>query len=98
MPAPAPFPVRSKQIITTVIDTPLGPLTAGASNEGVCLLEFAGPRSDMQTIKLALLLTTELTPGRHRFLDQLRSELADYFVGGLSRFTVPITIRGTPFQ
>lgn len=82
--------IRSS-IATAVIETPLGPLTAGATNEGVCRLEFAGLRHEADR-------DGDVSAGRHPFLEWLRSELADYFAGSLSRFTVPLVVRGTPFQ
>ena len=78
-------------ITTTVIKTPLGPLTAGATDEGICRLEFAGPLNEADW-------NADVSPGRHPFLDRLKAELADYFAGSLSRFTVTLVIRGTPFQ
>jgi O-6-methylguanine DNA methyltransferase len=39
-----------------------------------------------------------VAPGRHPHLGRLRAELADFFAGALSKFTVPIVVRGTPFQ
>lgn len=93
----APATIR-QCITTTTIDCPVGPLTAGAIDDGICLLEFAGPRSESQTDALARMLFAEVTPGEHPILDRLRSELADYFDGMLQEFTVPLVIRGTPFQ
>ena len=85
--------VRSTRstIMTMVIETPLGPLTAGATDEGVFRLEFAGPFNEADW-------NADVSMGRHPFLDRLKAELADYFAGSLSRFTVPLLIRGTPFQ
>jgi O-6-methylguanine DNA methyltransferase len=85
-------------ITTTTIDSPAGPLTAGATDHGICLLEFAGPRSKSQTDALGRMLDSEVAIGEHPLLDQLRSELADYFAGRLQQFTVPLVILGTPFQ
>jgi O-6-methylguanine DNA methyltransferase len=85
-------------ITASTIDSPVGPLAAGASDEGICQLEFAGPRSEAQSDGLARLFRAEIVSGEHPFLDQLRAELADYFAGRLREFTVPIVCRGTPFQ
>jgi O-6-methylguanine DNA methyltransferase len=73
--------------VTAVIDGPLGPLVAGATDAGICRLEFADVRPN-----------DSFAPDRHALLDRLRDELADYFAGALSRFTVPVVLRGTPFQ
>ena len=37
-------------------------------------------------------------PGQHEWLRRLSDELAAYFDGRLTEFTVPISPRGTPFQ
>jgi O-6-methylguanine DNA methyltransferase len=79
--------VASSSLTTTTIDSPLGPLTAGAGDTGIYQLEFSRSPTSKNGHTI-----------RHPFLDQLRSELTDYFAGALSRFTVPIIVRGTPFQ
>jgi len=87
------------QVVTRTIESPLGGLIAGASPEGICLLEF--PELDrlepqMQTIRRRLGCAIE--PGDSPHLDHLEQELARYFAGGLAAFTVPLVMRGTPFQ
>jgi len=83
----------------TMIETPIGPMVAGANNEGVCLLEFADRRgleasyNDMRKRFAAAVL-----PGENKILTQLREELGRYFAGELRRFTVPVFVRGTEFQ
>ena len=37
-------------------------------------------------------------PGEHRYLDQTRDELDEYFAGNREEFTIPLVIDGTPFQ
>jgi O-6-methylguanine DNA methyltransferase len=71
---------------------------AGATDDGICMLEFAGVRSEGQAEALARLFRAEVVSGEHRFLDQLQDELADYFAGRRREFTVPLAIRGTTFQ
>jgi AraC family transcriptional regulator of adaptative response/methylated-DNA-[protein]-cysteine methyltransferase len=95
MPVTMEPPTRST-ITTMTLDTPLGPLVAGATDDGICLLEFAGPRYD--STQLARRFGADVVAGRHPLLDRLRNELADYFAGQLSEFTVPIVVRGTAFQ
>jgi AraC family transcriptional regulator of adaptative response/methylated-DNA-[protein]-cysteine methyltransferase len=81
------------------IDSPLGPLIAGADDRGVCLLEFSDRRMlEAQLATLARRLRRTLVPGEHHYLEQLRSELGEYFAGRLTRFTVPLNAPGTPFQ
>jgi AraC family transcriptional regulator of adaptative response/methylated-DNA-[protein]-cysteine methyltransferase len=87
------------RIVVGMIESPLGPLLAAASDEGVCFLEYTDRR--MLEHNLATLrrrFDCAIIPGEHRFLDQLRKELALYFQGRLRKFTPPILARGTPFQ
>jgi len=37
-------------------------------------------------------------PGTNRHIDKLKKELAQYFAGKLSKFTVPLIYPGSPFQ
>lgn len=81
------------------IDTPLGPMVAGATDGGVCLLEFTDRRMlehQLRTVRRRL--GAALLPGDHRFLSQLRQELAEYFDGARRRFSVPIVAPGTVFE
>jgi AraC family transcriptional regulator of adaptative response/methylated-DNA-[protein]-cysteine methyltransferase len=62
------------------IESPIGPLIAGADDRGVCLLEFSDRRmleAQLQTLRKRLGRT--LVPGTHPHLEQLRTELAEYF-------------------
>ena len=86
-------------ILTTAIETPLGPLIAGATDEGLCLLEFSDRRMlEAQITRLQSLLKQPLVPGEHRHLTHAREELQRYFEGTLDTFTVPLVFRGTAFE
>jgi AraC family transcriptional regulator, regulatory protein of adaptative response / methylated-DNA-[protein]-cysteine methyltransferase len=86
-------------ILTTVIDTPLGSMIAGATDAGLCLLEFTDRRMlEAQITRLRALLKQPLVPGEHAHLSHTREELRLYFEGTLQAFTVPLVFRGTPFE
>lgn len=86
-------------IVTTAIDTPLGPAIAGATDEGLCLLEFTDRRMlEAQLKRLQSMLKQPLVPGEHPHLARTREELARYFDGALTDFTVPLVFRGTAFE
>src|SRR6185436_11238523 len=86
-------------VITTAVDTPFGPMIAGATDEGVCLLEFTDRRMlEAQLQRLSRLIKQPMVPGEHRHLTALREELVSYFAGTLKDFTVPLIYRGTPFE
>jgi AraC family transcriptional regulator of adaptative response/methylated-DNA-[protein]-cysteine methyltransferase len=86
-------------VVMTTIDTPLGPMVAGATDAGLCLLEFTDRRMlEAQMRRLQSLLEQPLVPGDHPHLTRTRDELAAYFDRTLTTFTVPLVFRGTPFE
>jgi AraC family transcriptional regulator of adaptative response/methylated-DNA-[protein]-cysteine methyltransferase len=79
--------------------SPLGPLVAGATPDGVCLLEFTDRRMlETQLATVRRWFAGPLLPGRNEHLEKLRDELASYFAGTLHSFSVPVVYPGTPFQ
>ena len=95
-------PGRSRDlncVVTSWLESPLGPLVASATDEGVCLLEFTDRRMlETQFKTLRRLFSCTLVPGKDKHLAQLEEELAAYFAGKLKRFKVPLVYPGTPFQ
>jgi AraC family transcriptional regulator of adaptative response/methylated-DNA-[protein]-cysteine methyltransferase len=86
-------------VIMATIETPLGPMVAGATDAGLCLLEFTDRRMlEAQMRRLQSLLKQPLVPGDHPHLTRTREELARYFDRQLTEFTVPLVFRGTPFE
>lgn len=86
-------------ILTRSIDSPIGELILGATNLGLCILEFADRRSlttEMATLQKLLCCT--VVPGNNQYLDQIVDELKQYFNGELTKFSTPLERRGTPFQ
>jgi AraC family transcriptional regulator of adaptative response/methylated-DNA-[protein]-cysteine methyltransferase len=96
----APGRTRDAQaVLVTRLLTPLGPMIAGATDDGVCLLEFAERRMlETQLRRLSRQLGASFVPGGNRVLGQLERELAAYFEGDLREFTVPLLIAGSEFQ
>jgi len=81
------------------VESPLGPLVAGATAEGVCLLEFTNRRMlEAQLRTLGRQFGLALAPGDNEHLAALRHELVAYFAGTLRSFKVPVVTPGTPFQ
>ncbi len=87
-------------ILTNIrIETPVSPMVACASEQGVCLLEFADNRKiERELADLEKKLDAEVRPGTNPHLEQLQNELADYFDDRLKQFTVPLHTPGTDFQ
>ncbi|MGO8694890.1 MAG: bifunctional transcriptional activator/DNA repair enzyme AdaA [Rectinemataceae bacterium] len=81
------------------IDSPLGPLIAGATERGVCLLEFSDRRMlETQARILRSRLGLPVAPGTSPHIVQLETELAEYFAGKRKGFEVSIFEPGTTFQ
>jgi AraC family transcriptional regulator of adaptative response/methylated-DNA-[protein]-cysteine methyltransferase len=81
------------------IETPMCPMTAAATDRGVCLLEFGPPeRLLRERAELEALLGEPFRDADHPLLGQLESELTAYFAGTLTRFTVPLDTPGTDWQ
>lgn len=81
------------------IETPLGPMAAGATDSALCLLEFTDRRmleAQLETVSKRFELP--LLPGESRIFDDLRSELGEYFAGTRTRFDIPLDYPGTDFQ
>jgi AraC family transcriptional regulator of adaptative response/methylated-DNA-[protein]-cysteine methyltransferase len=86
-------------IIATWIESPLGALVAAATSEGVCLLEFTDRRMiDAQFATLRRRFERAIVPGSNHHLEQLKRELAEYFAGTRTTFSVKLVYPGTPFQ
>jgi AraC family transcriptional regulator, regulatory protein of adaptative response / methylated-DNA-[protein]-cysteine methyltransferase len=81
------------------IETPLGEMVAGATDEGVCLLEFSDRRMLPTEYKdLTRLLKTSFQDGENKHLKTLRKQLKEYFEGTRQNFSVPLVTPGTQFQ
>ena len=86
-------------LVARWLDTPLGAMLAVAHDEGLCLLEFVDRRGiEAQISTLRRRLGAVIVPGEHAHLDQVESELDEYFTGTRRRFTVPLLVPGTEFQ
>lgn len=89
----------SEAVVVTRLLTPLGPMLAGATAEGICLLEFADrPMLETQLRRLRRRFDTAIVPGESPHITQLDRELKRYFAGELFEFSVPLIYPGTEFQ
>jgi len=91
-------PTEKRQILSIKISTPLGLMIAGATADGICLLEFINRiRLEQEINTLKNLLHADILPGRNEHLDQLEIELKQYFEGKLKIFRVKLHIPGNEF-
>jgi len=97
--APGRARKQGERIVTAMIESPIGPLLAGASDAGICLLEYTDRRMlehNFETMRRRF--GCAIVPGEHALLTQLRRELTEYFASKRRTFTLPLASRGTPFQ
>jgi AraC family transcriptional regulator, regulatory protein of adaptative response / methylated-DNA-[protein]-cysteine methyltransferase len=96
----APSGARQGMAITlSWIESEVGPLVVGATDEGICLLEFSDRRMlETQLKTLRRRFRAALVPGRHRLVDELQRQLDQYFAGRRREFELPLVHPGTPFQ
>lgn len=81
------------------IVTPLGPMLLGATDAGVCLLEFTDRRMlETQLRRVAQRLGGAFVPGANDVSRQMEAELEAYFAGTLREFRTPLVPAGSPFQ
>jgi AraC family transcriptional regulator of adaptative response/methylated-DNA-[protein]-cysteine methyltransferase len=86
-------------IKTTRIETPPGEMIAGASEDGICLLEFSDRKKmPSEFTDLATLLGTAVKEGRNKHLRLLKKQLKEYFAGKRKEFSVSLVTPGTEFQ
>jgi AraC family transcriptional regulator of adaptative response/methylated-DNA-[protein]-cysteine methyltransferase len=95
-----PSKARAKDCIAVSrVSSPIGLLITAATPRSVCMLEFADrPALMSQAATLRRAFEEPIVPGTNERLEELHAELAEYFEGTRTRFTVPLAIEGTPFQ
>ncbi len=95
-------PLKSKDATIIKIErisTPLGQMIAGATDEGLCLLEFVDRKMlETQLKRLITIFKGVLIPGTNMYIKQAAAELEQYFDGKRQSFNIPLAIRGTEFQ
>lgn len=95
-------PEESKEktiILISRITTPIGPMFACVTQEGVCLLEFTDRRMlETEFLDLQKRLNAIILAGENEHTKQLKRELEEYFGGSRQQFEVKLHTPGTPFQ
>ena len=91
--------VAAPRVVLRRLATPLGPMVAAATDEALCLLEFADRRMlPLQLRRLKHRQAGTVVPGDNELLRTLERELAEYFTGERLEWSVPLAARGTPWQ
>lgn len=96
----APQQSRKQRLVKiTRILTPLGPMLAGAIEDGICLLEFVDRRMiETQLTRLRKLLYAKILPGTSPHFEALDAQMDEYFDGNRKEFDLPLVVPGTSFQ
>lgn len=86
-------------ITYTYFDTKLGRMIAGATEKGLCLLEFEDRKNlEYNLARLEKKHSATLVEGNNPILEKTIDEITKYFEGKLWNFTIPLDIKGTEFQ
>lgn len=81
------------------ITTPLGPMLVGATEKGLCLLEFVDRRAlARQVERITRRLGAAFVPGTNAMVREVARQIDTYFLGERRSFDVPLIPAGTPFQ
>ena len=82
----------AEPLYTITLGSPVGPLRLVASDRGLAAVLWSGDAGERVPLAVA-----EQAP-HHPILVEARRQIADYFNGAATAFTLPLHPRGTPFQ
>jgi len=96
--SPKKSPDKNMIVVNRIL-SPLGPMLAGATSAGICLLEFVDRRMlETQLKRIKKYFKADLAAGESPYFSVLNQELNEYFEGKRKEFTVPLDVAGTEFQ
>ena len=91
-------PEQGTRVTLRAIDTPIGPMLAGATDEAIVLFDFANRPmigAQLAAVRRRIGPTRE---GSSPLLERLESQLQEFFAGTRHDFDLPIDIPGSAFQ
>ncbi len=96
----APGRARGRDAVAlALVSTPLGPMLLGATSDALCLAEFTSRRMLARQLDIVRRrFGCALLPGRNAVIRQAEREFSEYFAATRTRFDVPVSAPGTPFQ
>ncbi|QDT67337.1 Methylated-DNA--protein-cysteine methyltransferase [Planctomycetes bacterium MalM25] len=90
---------RSDRLVTSRLDSPIGPLLLGAVGRSLCLVEYAEEsRAERQLRRVGERMGLGPCAGSSVAIDQTAEQLAEFFAGKRQGFSIPLELMGTPFQ
>lgn len=78
-------------VVTTIVDSPVGPLSIAADGRGLRAIEFRDNRHPVRRGE-------DWRAGDSLVLRRARAQLDEYFAGRRRGFDLPLSPQGTPFQ
>ena len=91
--------MKKSNLVFKEVKTPIGVMVFGSSEKGLCLLDFKYRKSFPRILKrINEYYGDSESNGTSQFIELAENELAKYLQGDLKIFTVPLDIRGSPFQ
>ena len=94
-------PESASPVRTRRIDTPIGPMTIGATDDAVVLADFTDRPmmpAQLASVRRRFGPTVEVADGDEPLLDRTEAQLAAYFAGERQTFDLPIDLPGSAFQ
>ena len=91
-------PENATTVTLATIETPVGPMLAGATDDAIVLCDFAERpmiAAQLASVRRRIGPTTE---GSTPLLERLAAQLAEYFAGTRREFDLPIEMPGSAFQ
>jgi len=81
------------------IDTPVGKMRIGATDEGICLFDFQYRKSiDSIMGRIEQMSGDKFGEREHPHFMLLEQQMGEYFAGTRKEFNLPLHLLGTPFQ
>lgn len=94
-----PTKLHGQSLNVAFIETSLGAMLAGATQKGICMLEFPDYKHlQMELEQLVDTFRMPLVESESVYFDTLRTQLDLYFEGKLKIFDIPLDMVGTDFQ
>jgi AraC family transcriptional regulator of adaptative response/methylated-DNA-[protein]-cysteine methyltransferase len=91
--------IGTEIICITRIATPLGLMMAGSVQNELCLLEFCDRRQlHTELDQIQKLFGAKVLTAHCPLFDEVKMQLDEYFSGRRKEFTLPLSLKGTPFQ
>ena len=91
--------LKKSNLVFKEVKTPIGVMVFGSSENGLCLLDFKYRKSFPRILKrINEYYGDSIIYRTSQFIELAENELEKYLHGDLKIFTVPLDIRGSPFQ